>query len=132
MRILIVEDDPVTAHLISRLCKTWGYEATVARDGKGALKAFESEFIPQLVLLNWVLPDIEGPSLCRRMKMLLRSRHAHIIMLTARGSQAEVQTAIEAGAAGYLLKPVNPREFRARLDDLKQRLDKDSPPAAVA
>jgi DNA-binding response OmpR family regulator len=128
MRILVVEDDPVTARIVFKLSSSWGYDPVIVRDGREAAKIFEGEVAPRIVLLNWILPDLDGPEVCKKIRATRRGRAAHIIMLTARAGDSDVIAAIEAGANGYLLKPVNAVELRGRLAEAVRRLEL-APPA---
>lgn len=115
MRILIVEDDRGTARLLSGLTASWGHEVSVVHDGQGALRAFETRPAPQLVMLDWMLPDMDGLDVCRQVRTLGGPAPAHIILLTSRSARADLVTALEAGADEYVVKPVDPDELRARL-----------------
>ena len=115
MRILIVEDDRATARLVSGLVGSWGHEAVVVDDGEGALAAVQSQPAPQLVLLDWMLPDMDGLDVCRKIRTLGGDAPAHVIMLTSKSARADMVAGLEAGADEYLVKPIDPSELRARL-----------------
>ena len=102
MRILIVEDDRATARLLSGLITSWGYDVVLADDGKGALEAMDAKPAPQLVLLGWVLPDIDGLDLCHRIRAHGGDAPAHIILLTSKNARADLIAGLEAGADEYL------------------------------
>jgi len=114
MRILIVEDDRVTARLLSEMIASWGHEVAVVDGARSALLAL-ADHPPQLVLLDWMLPDMDGLDLCRRIRTIGGAISAHIIMLTSRSARRDLIAGLEAGADEYLVKPVDPDELRARL-----------------
>lgn len=128
MRILIVEDDRGTARLLSGWITSWGHEAVVVEDGQGALQAFDADRAPQLVLLDWMLPDVDGLAVCGKIRTLGGPVPPHIIMLTSRADRGDLVAGLDAGADEYLVKPVHPIELRARIRagermiDLQQRL----------
>ena len=115
MRILIVEDDRATARRLSGLVTSWGHEVAVANDGRGALTAMAATPAPQLVLLDWMLPDIDGLAVCQQIRTHGGDTPAHIILLTSKAARADLVAGLEAGAAEYLVKPVDPDELRVRL-----------------
>ncbi len=116
MRLIIAEDDRATAHLMSSLTRSWGYDVAVAHDGAAALGAFGEDGEPHLAILDWMLPDIDGPEVCRRIRAIRRTSADYLILLTSRNTRADVVTGLEAGADEYLVKPVDPGELRARLN----------------
>ncbi|HET7218466.1 MAG TPA: response regulator transcription factor [Vicinamibacterales bacterium] len=126
MRILIAEDDAVTARILESLTRSWGYETSTIADGHAALAALEAAAAPQLALLDWVMPGIDGPEICRRVRAA--GRTTYLILLTAKTQRADVVAGLDAGADDYLVKPFDPEELRARVKagtriiDLQQRL----------
>jgi len=128
MRVLIVEDDRSTRRLLAGLIESWGRTAVLAENGQQALAAFDTGDAPQLVLLDWMLPDVNGLELCRKVRTLGGPVPPHIIMLTSRADSGDLVAGLDAGADEYLVKPVDPIELRARLNagermiDLQQRL----------
>ncbi len=117
MKVLIADDDPTTRHMLCSLAEKWGYEPTQAGDGYSAWANLRSPKPPRVVILDWQMPGLDGPSLCRE----LRLRHAsslpytYVIFLTARQDKRDVVTALDAGADDYLVKPFDSRELEARL-----------------
>jgi sigma-B regulation protein RsbU (phosphoserine phosphatase) len=129
MRVLIVEDDRSTARLLAGLIGAWAHEAVVAGSGAEALECLARGFVPELVLLDWMLPDADGPDLCRQIRATNTAVSAHIIMITSRADPQDLIDGLDAGADEYLVKPVKPTELRARVHaggrviDLQQRLN---------
>ena len=115
MRVLIAEDDRVTARLLSEAVRSWGYDVVVAVDGREALTALEADDPPQLALLDWMLPGLDGPEVCRMVRTATRSASTYLILLTSKSARVDVVAGLQAGADEYLVKPVDPEELRARL-----------------
>jgi DNA-binding response OmpR family regulator len=128
MRILIAEDDVVTARLLTRLIDSWGYEVTPVNDGAAALAILHADDAPQLALLDWMMPGLNGPEVCRMARERRPSTPSYVILLTSRAARMDVVAGLEAGADDYIVKPFDPEELRARLKagariiDLQQRL----------
>ena len=128
MRILIAEDDRVTARLLTSLLTGWGYETALASDGESVLAMILDERTPYLALLDWMLPGMDGPEVCRRTRASASPTPGYLILLTARNTRADLVEGLDAGADEYLVKPIEPGELRARLNagtrilDLQTRL----------
>jgi DNA-binding response OmpR family regulator len=128
MRILIAEDDRVTARILTSLLTSWGYDTQVAYDGESALQMIADERTPYLALLDWMLPGMDGPEVCRRTRASQSSTPGYLILLTSRNAQADLVEGLDAGADEYLVKPIDHGELRARLNagtrilDLQARL----------
>jgi len=128
MHILIAEDDVVTARLLERLTASWGYEVTVVNDGAAALAILHADDAPQLALLDWMMPGLNGPAVCQMARARQPSAPTYVILLTSRDARADVVAGLEAGADDYIVKPFDPEELHARLKagtriiDLQQRL----------
>jgi sigma-B regulation protein RsbU (phosphoserine phosphatase) len=126
MRILIAEDDVVTAHILQKLLRSWEYDTVMVKDGLAAIETLRGENPPELALMDWMMPGKDGPDVCR----VLRAENAttYIILLTSRTDRADVVAGLDAGADDYLIKPFDPNELRARLKagiriiDLQQKL----------
>jgi two-component system, cell cycle response regulator len=114
-RILIAEDDPISRHMLQFFLVKWGYEVTTAADGLEALRILESRETPSLAVLDWMMPGMEGPVVCRRIRENTNLPYVYILLLTARNQKADVLTGLESGADDYLTKPFNAQELRARL-----------------
>ena len=123
MRILIAEDDRITARLLSSLVTSWGYDAKVAEDGRAALEMIADERTPYIALLDWMLPGMDGPEVCRRSRALERSTPGYLILITAKSAREGLVAGLDAGADEYLVKPIDPGELRARLNAGARILD---------
>jgi two-component system, cell cycle response regulator len=114
--ILVAEDSAIYRHLIESHFKEWGFEFTCARDGKEAWKLLTKQDAPRLALLDWVLPEIDGIELCRRLRGRSEDEHyTYTILLTAKNRKDEMLEAMDAGADDFLAKPFDPLELKARL-----------------
>ena len=119
-RILIVEDETAVVTLLRYNLEHEGFEVEAVTDGEEALIAV-SENPPDLVLLDWMLPQLSGIEVCRQMRRRGETRHLPIIMLTARGEEADTVRGLEAGADDYVAKPFSPAELTARVNALLRR-----------
>lgn len=116
MRILLVEDSVIDRHQVGGHLNDWGLEYRAVADGLEAVKVLESSDPPNMVLLDWLLPGMDGIDICRRIRQL-GSDHSYIytVMLTAKNRKQDLIAAMEAGADDYLSKPVDASELRARI-----------------
>ena len=115
MRVLIADDEATTRHLIQGTLGKWGFEVLAAEDGTAALDIMKGPNPPEIVLLDWVMPGVDGLEVCRRVRAALLDAPTYIILITARGGLENVVQGLEAGADDYVTKPFDPRELRARL-----------------
>jgi len=118
--ILVVEDEPAIQELISISLARNGHSVRRAATAKDAYDAV-SEALPDVILLDWMLPDAAGPSLARRLRGETRTREVPIIMLTARAGDDDKVAGLEAGADDYVTKPFSPRELEARIQAVLRR-----------
>jgi two-component system cell cycle response regulator len=124
MQVLVVEDSAVYRKLISDYLQAWGFSVTVVKDGAQAAAVLERPDSPKLVLLDWVLPDIEGIELCQQIREAGSSRpYVYVILLTSKDGRQDMLHAMEAGADDYLVKPFDELELKARLMVGKRILD---------
>ena len=124
MQVLLVDDSAVYRKLIGDHLKSWGFGVTVAETGAEAWRVLQQPTAPKLVLLDWVLPDIEGIELCRRVRTTaLSDQYVYIVLLTSKEGQQNMLDALEAGADDYLKKPFDEAELKARLLVGKRILD---------
>jgi phosphoserine phosphatase RsbU/P len=115
MRILIAEDDLVSRRLLEVTLTGWDYDVQVTCDGRAACQALEAEDPPPLALLDWMLPEMDGLEICRRLRSTEAGRAIYIILLTARVRKEDVIAGLDGGADDYITKPFDREELRARL-----------------
>jgi DNA-binding response OmpR family regulator len=113
-RILIVDDEPNIVLSLEYLLKREGWETTVAADGEAALEALEKA-PPDLVVLDVMLPKLNGFEVCRRMRADPRWRELRVLMLTAKGRDTEVSKGLGLGADAYMTKPFSTKELVAQI-----------------
>ena len=118
--ILVVEDDPAIAELIRYNLSREGFRVTLATDGDSALHAAAAS-PPDLVVLDWMIPGLSGIEVCRRLRRQPDSKALPIIMLTARGEEADRVEGLESGADDYMVKPFSPGELAARIRAVLRR-----------
>jgi diguanylate cyclase (GGDEF)-like protein len=116
VNILLVEDSRIDTHQISSYLDEWGFEFQAVADGTEAWNLLQEADAPQLILLDWMLPGIDGVELCRRIRTLSAGgTYFYTVMLTAKDKKQDLLTAMAAGADDYLAKPVDPSELKARV-----------------
>ena len=116
-RILVVEDESIVADVVARFLRHDGYETRVVRDGKSAVDEFDS-FMPDLVVLDLMLPGIDGIEVCRHIRA---ASDKPIVMLTALSEEADKLLGLGLGADDYVTKPFSPKELAARVRAVLRR-----------
>jgi len=119
--ILVVEDEDALSTMLQYNLEKEGYEVVVAGDGEEAL-TLVSEKLPDLVILDWMLPKVSGIEVCRRLRQRSESRNVPIIMLTARGEESDRIRGLDTGADDYVVKPFAMSELSARIRAVLRRL----------
>jgi diguanylate cyclase (GGDEF)-like protein len=124
MQTLVVDDSAVYRKLIGDHLRSWDFGVTLAETGSEAWQILEQKDAPKLVLLDWVLPDLEGIDLCRRIRKGGSSRpYVYVILLTSNEGRQNMLDAMQAGADDFLVKPFDELELKARLLVGKRILD---------
>jgi two-component system, cell cycle response regulator len=113
--ILLAEDSAHYRHLIKAHLTEWGFDLVCAKDGQSAWNLLTQPDAPRLALLDWVLPEIDGIELCRRLRSRGHDAYTYTILLTAKSKKHEMLEAMDAGADDFLAKPFDPHELKARL-----------------
>ncbi len=121
VRILVVEDDPSLMELLHYNLEAAGYAVSTADAGEPA-RLLLAEELPDLVILDWMLPDISGIDLCAQLRRADRTARLPIVMLTARGEEADRVRGLTTGADDYIVKPFSVPELLARVKGLLRRL----------
>ncbi len=119
--IVIAEDEKSVAELLRYNLESEGYETAIAGDGDEAMLLLD-ERIPDLMLLDWMLPKISGTEICRRVRTRLETANLPIIMLTARTEEADRIRGLETGADDYVTKPFSTNELMARVKAVLRRI----------
>ena len=120
--VLIVEDEPPQAEMLSYNLQRAGFKVLIANDGEDGLGQAR-ENAPDLIVLDWMLPGMSGIEVCRQLRTDPATRTIPIIRLTARGEEQDRVQGIETGADDYVVKPYSPREVVARIKGLLRRAD---------
>jgi len=115
VRVLIADDDPVSRHMLQVSLYKAGYEVISACDGEEAFRLLERTDCPRLAILDWMMPGKDGIEICREIRKRGPESYVYMILLTAKGQQAEVIEGLDAGADDYLTKPFDLHELKARL-----------------
>ena len=119
--ILVMEDEDALATLLQYNLEKEGYDVTVAADGEEGLLQVD-ERLPDMVLLDWMLPKLSGIEVCRRLRGRAETRNLPIIMLTARGEETDRVRGLDTGADDYMTKPFSMTELTARIRAVLRRI----------
>ncbi|OEU70057.1 MAG: hypothetical protein BA863_01630 [Desulfovibrio sp. S3730MH75] len=114
MKILIVEDDPVSQELLEKLARREGYDAVVANNGKNAWDLVKKEKV-DMVITDWMMPEMDGLQLCREIRQADIARYVYVILLTSKGQAEDAVAVFDAGADDYIKKPFNHEELKSRV-----------------
>ncbi len=115
MKILIAEDEVISRRMLEVTLRKWGYDVVVASDGAEAWRLLQGEDAPELAILDWMMPGMDGLELCRKIRRHLQTLPTYIILLTARQSKDDIVQGLEGGADDYIAKPFDQEELRARV-----------------
>ncbi len=122
--VLLVEDSPIYERIITGHLRNWGFEVTLAQDGEEAWEILQQPNSPRLVVMDWVMPKMDGVELCRRLRKLPSAfPYTYTLLLTGKDSRADLLKAMEAGVDDYLSKPFDDLELKARLLAGKRVID---------
>ncbi len=115
MKTLIAEDEPVSRRMLETFLRKWGYDVIVTCDGSEAWEIFQKPDAPNLVISDWMMPNMNGPDLCRKIREMEKSGYTYFILLTAMGKKEDVIQGFQAGADDFLVKPFDREELKYRI-----------------
>lgn len=129
-KVLIIEDEKDLAELLAFNLEKEGYAATCVHDGKRGLERASAD-LPDLILLDLMLPGILGTDICKALRQDPRTRHIPIIMITAKGDEIDRVVGFEVGADDYIVKPFSTREVALRIKAVMRRFENEPHPQAA-
>jgi two-component system cell cycle response regulator len=115
VKILIADDDSVSRRLLEKTLQRAGYAVTSVPNGQQAVDTLNRPDAPRLALLDWMMPALDGPAVCREIRKQREQSYVYMILLTSRESKEDVVTGLQSGADDYLIKPFDAEELKARL-----------------
>ena len=115
MKILVADDEAISRRLLETTLTRAGYEVSAVENGRLAVETLKQPEGPRLALLDWMMPELDGPGVCREIRRLQDNAYIYIILLTSKESKKDIVTGLESGADDYLTKPFNAEELKARL-----------------
>ncbi|MFQ5777356.1 MAG: response regulator transcription factor [Terriglobia bacterium] len=115
MRVLVAEDDPISYRVLERTLVLAGFGVVAVRDGAEAWRILQTKGAPELAILDWMMPLMDGPEVCRRVRETSTRNPTYIILVTARGRREDIVAGLDAGANDYVVKPFDQAELRARV-----------------
>jgi two-component system, cell cycle response regulator len=116
VKILVADDDPVSLRMMERMLGQSGYEVVAVKDGREAVHELSKPNGPRLALIDWIMPELDGPGVCGEVRNRHDNSYVYILLLTSKQSRQDIVEGLEAGADDYLTKPSHPAELKARLD----------------
>lgn len=129
MKILIAEDDSTSAMALEALLKRQGHDVTVTYDGKQAWETLQQADYP-MVILDWMMPEMDGIEVCRKIRTRQNAAYICVIMLTAKQGNDDRKQALQAGVDVFMTKPLDPEEIVARLRIANRILEMERLPSA--
>jgi len=116
-KILVVDDDPYILMSLEFLMKKNGYGVMIARNGTEALELVEKQ-LPDMVLLDIMMPDVDGYEICRHIKKAAKLKHTKVVFMSAKSKEADIQKGYDLGASLYVTKPFSTRELVKKVNEL--------------
>jgi len=114
--VLVAEDDPISRNILKAWLQKWGFEVTIVEDGLKAWDVIQQKDAPKLIILDWMMPGIDGIELCRRIRGQNSAVYPYVLLLTAKDAKQDLINGLNAGADDYLTKPCNVNELKTRLN----------------
>lgn len=123
MKVLIADDSATSRAMLKSSLVRWGYDVVMADNGARALEILEEPDAPSMAILDWVMPQMTGPEVCRKVRELRREPYTYILLLTSKHTKDETVEGLEAGADDYIVKPFDQHELQVRLRTGKRIID---------
>ena len=115
MRMLVADDDRMASAILAKTLARWNFAVTVVDNGAAAWRDLEATAEPTLAILDWMMPELEGAEVCRRVRREKPLANMYLMLLTSLESRSHVIEGLQAGADDYLVKPFDPEELHARI-----------------
>jgi DNA-binding response OmpR family regulator len=116
MQALIADDDRIAREILTRRLQQWGFEVVSASNGAEAWSYLEATKAPTLAILDWMMPELDGTAVCRRVRRQRPSANMYLMLLTSLESRKDIVAGLDAGADDYMVKPFDADELRARVN----------------
>ena len=116
LRVLVADDDRSSLAIVVAMLRKGGYDVEAVGDGTEAWRILQQENAPQLAVIDWMMPGMAGPEICRQVRSLNRGAPTYVILLTSRDASADIVAGLQAGADDYVTKPPNEEELLARVN----------------
>jgi len=116
MQVLVAEDDRIASAILAQTLRRWNLDVTIVADGAAAWQYLQAVSVPTLAILDWMMPEVDGSDVCRRVRQQMPLANMYLMLLTSLESRSHVIAGLEAGADDYLVKPFDPDELRARVN----------------
>jgi len=115
VKVLIADDDALSRKILEDCLSEWGYDILMAHNGNEAWDILEKIDRPNMAVLDWMMPGMDGVEICRKLRQLKLPNYVYVILLTARSKREDVISGLESGADDYIIKPFNREELKSRL-----------------
>ena len=116
MKVLIAEDEPIARRILHSILVKWGYDVVMTSNGAEAWKLIQNEDAFSLLILDWMMPGMDGAEVCQKVRQSVHLKPTYIILLTAKDRKEDLVLGLKAGADDYITKPFDIRELRARME----------------
>jgi len=115
VKILVADDDAISRRILQNKLNEWGHDVVACPDGVSAWEALKQQDPPKLLILDWMMPGMDGIDLCRELRKQNDHPYSYIILLTGKGAKEDIVEGLESGADDYVVKPFDPNELKVRL-----------------
>src|SRR6185436_17739285 len=115
MKVLVADDEAVSQRMLEASMRKWGYDVVTAKDGLEALQILQQPDAPNLAVLDWMMPGLDGVQLCREIRRRQAERYTYVVLLTGKNTKIDVVEGLDSGADDYVIKPYDAQELQVRL-----------------